>query len=301
MKGSNFFVGLVFLIGSAFVAHADTSKAEVNLKQTESNEDTKNVPARSYFPVPIEPYHPNYFMPFYYTASPYQAYYDGNAPDGQRIAQQEIQFQLSLKVPVIRHLVWQNLSLYVAYTQLSFWQAYSESAFFRETNYEPEVFLQYQWEKSLSPHWRLKTLQVGAMHQSNGRGGELERSWNRAYVKALFAAGDSFQLYVMPWYVLHDKAYERYDPQMAHYLGHGQLGLIYKWNGLVTTLTSRNNFESGFSRGAEIFTASYPVFHNFRVYVQLFSGYGQSLAEYNHYTNGFGIGLALNDKATLLH
>ena len=65
------------------------------------------------------------------------------------------------------------VSLNVAYTQLSYWQVYAKSQFFRETNYEPAIFLSDNFSKI---GWVMSVL-----HQSNGRGGKLERSWNRYF------------------------------------------------------------------------------------------------------------------------
>ena len=48
-----------------------------------------------------------------------------------------------------------------------YWQFYAQSQYFRETNYEPELFLQ-------GPINRCSGWQIGLNHQSNGRGGMLE-------------------------------------------------------------------------------------------------------------------------------
>ena len=39
----------------------------------------------------------------------------------------------------------------------------------------------------------------------------------------------------------------------------------------------------------------FPLVNHFHGYVQGFSGYGQSLIEYNHYTNSASLGIAIND------
>ena len=243
----------------------------------------------------LQLYHPNYILPFYYTQDPYQSYYAGHTPNNQAIGHTELKFQISIKFPLVQHLYWDNLSLYAAYTQMSYWQAYNESAFFRETNYEPEIFLQLASDHKLGHGFTLQDVDFGAFHQSNGRGGTLERSWNRAYVKGIFSHGDHWLFIVQPWFVFLDSSYLRYNPHMDDFLGHGQWTVAYKWRWLTVSLTSRNNAESGFSRGAEWLTASFPFYGHLRGYVQAFSGYGQSLAEYDHYTNAIGVGVTLND------
>jgi phospholipase A1 len=69
------------------------------------------------------------------------------------------------------------LRVYFAYTQRSFWQIFSDSAPFRENNYEPEVFFAYENEDE-GPAFRFTRISLGAAHQSNGRAQEFSRSWN---------------------------------------------------------------------------------------------------------------------------
>jgi phospholipase A1 len=80
--------------------------------------------------------------------------------------------------------------LYFAYTNRSFWQLYNEnSAPFRETNHEPEIFLLMPTDWELFG-FKNSFINLGFVHQSNGRGGTLSRSWNRIYASFLFEKDD---------------------------------------------------------------------------------------------------------------
>ena len=82
---------------------------------------------------------------------------------------------------------------------------------------------------------------------------------------------------------------------ITHFLGNGKILLAYKLGSNVFSLMTRNNVQSNFKRGAEELTWSFPLHRHLRGYIQAFSGYGQSLIEYNHYSNAFALGITLND------
>jgi phospholipase A1 len=102
----------------------------------------------------------------------------------------EAKFQISVKVPLAVNLFDKRLDIFTAYTNKSFWQLYNDqSAPFRETNHEPEIWLQTRHD------WKVFGLtnrinQVGFVHQSNGRGGTLSRSWNRVFANFIFDHGN---------------------------------------------------------------------------------------------------------------
>ena len=240
----------------------------------------------------IEPYQANYVLPFYYTQYPDQI---GIGPNHVSIMSKEVKFQFSIKANIWRNIFHSNTDLYLAYTQLSYWQAYSKSAFFRESNYEPAVFLTHhiQWKFGA---WELQDIQLGVEHQSNGRGGEFERSWNRVFADFIIKYNNWLVIDYQPWYRLTVTEPQDYNPDITEYLGHGEIrlsALLPHDNEL--TLISRNNIESGFSRGSLELDWSFPILHNLKGYVQASSGFGQSLIEYNHYTNAAGVGFALSD------
>jgi phospholipase A1 len=238
-------------------------------------------------------YQPTYILPFYYTGSPDNTAYQGNVPDNQTLQHSEFKFQFSFKYPL-----WKfndNHKLYLAYTQMSYWQAYQRSPFFRETDYEPEIFLANQVNIPLGHGWQTNFLNIGAIHQSNGEGDALERSWNRLYINAIEGRGN-WMIQVEPWYPIQDSSLETHNPDIARYMGYGQVVVAYKHSQQVLSLQIRNEVESAFRRGALQATWSFPLgIRHLKGYVQVFSGYGQSLIEYNHYTNSAGVGLSLSD------
>lgn len=232
---------------------------------------------------------PTYVLPFYYTANPDQAVYANNTPDNQKVKNAEFKAQLSFMFPLWPHMFGnQNVSLNVSYTQLMYWQFYAKSQYFRETDYEPAVFVSYNFHKN----WLLYT---GVMHESNGRGGEYERSWNRAYMNLMFSRGN-WMVSIEPWILIFKaQSSDLHNPDIKRYLGNGRLLLAYKFGKNEVSFMSRNNLQSGFKRGAIELTYSYHLLKHLYLYTQYFNGYGQSLIEYNHRTQAYGIGVALND------
>jgi phospholipase A1/A2 len=232
---------------------------------------------------------PTYMLPYYYTMKPDTAVYppDQN-PANQSIERQEFKAQLSLLVPVW-HNVFKGTGLFVSYTQLSYWQFYAKSQYFRETDYEPAIFLRRH--VLANAEWRL-----GLVHQSNGRGLPYERSWNRLFLDFRIS-GERWMISLKPWIlVFKNDSSTLHNSDIADYLGYGRIILAYKIHHHTFSLMSRNSFESGFKRGAVELSWSFPLFSTkLKGMVQFFSGYGQSLIEYNHYTNSVGIGIALSD------
>lgn len=305
------FIALLFCTGWVFADEpAATSQPLVNSKPTPGlntnitpptapvppdavQQRTQKEDAVLNNPFAISFYQPTYIMPYYYTGSPYTTVYQGNLPDNQSLMHDEVKFQFSFKYPL-----WafnKKHTLYLAYTQMSYWQAYQSSPFFRETDYEPEIFLANQVNIHLPAGWKTNFLNIGAMHQSNGEGNNLERSWNRVYLNAIEGKGN-WMVQIQPWYIIHDNSLDTHNANIADYMGYGQMIFAYKYSRQVFSLMVRNEFESSFRRGALEATWSFPLgIRNLKGYVQVFSGYGQSLIEYNHYTNSAGIGLSLSD------
>lgn len=239
-------------------------------------------------------YKPTYILPYYYTFSPYNSVYQGNTPDDESLKSDEIKYQISFKVPAWKNIFNSSTSLYLGYTQLSYWQAYNNRAFFRETDYEPEFYFSDELNYSLGNNWRLNFINLGAVHQSNGQGGSLERSWNRAYIEAV-VSNDAWIIGIEPWIVFRDSTYERQNPDMSTYLGYEEIVVAYKQGNQVFSLETRNFIESGGRRSGNTLSWSFPLTKYLKGYVQAFSGYGQSLIEYNHRTNSVGVGIALSN------
>lgn len=234
-------------------------------------------------------YEPNYILPFYYTASPAQGTYGSSTPDQQPLKHLEFKGQISLSLPIWKTVFgYKNTNLNVAYTQSMFWQFYAKSQYFREVDYMPEIFTRTQ----LRNNWWLS---VGVVHQSNGRGGEFERSWNRAYTDLMFS-GEHWMVSIKPWVLIFKSdSSDLHNPKIARYMGNGRVLMAYKYDNNELTLMLRNNLQSQFRKGAQEITWGYHIRKHATLYLQVFNGYGQSLIEYNHRTLGIGAGIALNN------
>lgn len=102
---------------------------------------------------------------------------------------------------------------------------------------------------------------------------------------------------IRPWYRLPEDNEDDNNKDITDYLGHYELTASYRWNNNTFSIMSRNNLESGFSKGALEASWSFPLWNYkyLRGYIQGFTGYGQSLLDYDSNQTSVGVGLSVKD------
>lgn len=249
-----------------------------------------------YNPLAITTHRRNYLLPLSYTTSPNKetfAYIDGENPPDRL----EMLFQFSAKFNLVDDLIFNNGDLYFGYTQRSWWQAYNtaSSSPFRETNYEPELFLDFDNNASLLG-WTNINNRIGINHQSNGRSDPLSRSWNRVTASTTFVK-DNWALTVAPHWRIPESDSEDDNPDIHHYMGYGDVIIGRQMSGgQEATLKWRGNPDKG-NMGGQI-DYSWPLFGKVRGHVQYYYGYGDNLIDYNREVHRLGIGFSLNPLYT---
>jgi len=235
----------------------------------------------------------NYLLPFTYNDHPNVD--PIRHETGQNVLESEATFQISQKIKLWQDVLGRNMDLWMGYTQRSFWQVYNtaDSSPFRETNYEPEVLLNFRTDFPISG-MRARTITLGLNHQSNGRSEPLSRSWNRIVGNVGFERGD-FTLLLQSWYRIPESAEEDDNPDIEDYMGYGEIWGYYLWKKHRFGMMLRNNLRFDDNRGALQLEWSFPLVRRVSGYVQFFTGYGESLLDYNHSTNRIGIGFILRD------
>lgn len=205
--------------------------------------------------------------------------------------QVETKFQISIKKKLLDDLFAQDLDLYFAYTQQSFWQLYDNqnSRPFRESNYEPSLYFSYPLENY---DLFFNRINFGYLHQSNGGDLSHSHSWDRIFAEGIYSYGN-FVASLRAWYRIPEKAEKDDNPDITKYLGYGDLSFGYLWNKYLFTATLRNNLRED-NKGAILLDYSYPIYKNLYLYLQFFNGYGESLQDYNNSINRFGIGILFN-------
>lgn len=248
-------------------------------------------------PFVITPHHRNYIMPLSYWSNPTD--HDGD-PSSNSYRHLESKFQISLKFPLAD--LWSDATLYGAFTGTFFWQVYSRdiSSPFRETNYTPELFI------TQPLHWHFgevsgQLLSYGIVHQSNGQNIPLSRSWNRLFAQLVFATG-SWYWSLKPWWRIPENKKKNPtdtqgddNPDILDYMGYSELTASRAFGNQVVEVMLRNNFSSHDNTGAVRINYTFPLSERFKGIVQVFTGYGDSLINYNDYENRISFGILLTD------
>lgn len=251
-------------------------------------------------PYDISLYAPNYFLFGRYTTNLNTAPYDplvngGVLEPGTELDSTEAAFQLSFKFRL-----WttddRRWGVWAAYTQQSQWQLYNDtgnaSRPFRETNYMPELMLAMKPDLRWGDvTWNLFSFAFN--HQSNGRTDLISRSWNRLIAGFGFESGNLGVLGRL-WWRIPEGSDSDDNPTISDYYGWGDLSAIVKWrdNSFAASIRGNPSTRKG---AAQLTWTTAPLLGPVRGYVKLFSGYGETLIDYNWNQTTFGVGVVLND------
>ena len=243
----------------------------------------------------------NYMLPVSYSTGINESIYQQNdVPLREGLQPAEVKFQISLKSQLNENdLFFKKDSLSVGITLEAWWQLYSSdlSSPFRETNYQPEIF--YLVPLLWGPFDGSTAVVLGFEHQSNGQVQGLSRSWNRFYTTLIYERGP-FVAYARPWYRVPEEAKESPgdakgddNPDILDFMGHGEVGMSWRKHQFEYAVRGRGNTSTG--KGAITIGMTFPLFAKFRGFVQYFNGYGDSLIDYDHHQQRFGVGVALSN------
>ena len=245
-------------------------------------------------------YQPNYVLPLHYSTrinrspqSPTQAAVP--KPDYRH---EEVKFQFSLRTKVVQDVPLLGGDVWVAFTQQAMWQVYSgaDSKPFRNIDYQPEaiyVLPTPQGLRELPFGWRWRYTQLGLAHQSNGQSDPLSRSWNRVYLGAGVERGD-WSLTTKLNQRLNESNASDDNPDLVRFRGRAEFQLNWSHALHTASLLYRSTLKNT-RFGAVQLEWTYPIFddqpNGLRWFVQGFSGYGETLTDYNFRQTSIGVGV----------
>ena len=256
----------------------------------------------------ITTYRPNYML-LRYTSRPNlepRSPSTGRAPLTD-LNKAELDVQASFKTELLSRAAFQELHLtqaasavgfdsmrlWFAYTQAMGWQTFNhgQSRPIRETDYEPELILTLGRSNTSDG---FKLLNLGFSHQSNGLDQLEHRGWSRLYAQGGWD-WQRFSLLGRVWHVVDESDDD--NPNIRRFMGSGDVVMRYESaGGYVTSSLLRHNFSTG--RGLAQLDWATPVsraFGGLKFHLQVSTGYGQTLLDYNHRQWTAGIGASFGD------
>ncbi len=248
----------------------------------------------------LQPHYVNYLLPIGYTEQEYKSYVESD-----EYGDVEAELQISLKINIGNDLFGLGEKYYLSYSQRSFWQIYEKSSPFRETNYNPEMFVVFPVSDETSGFY-LRDVTLAYSHFSNGQGQTHDKTlYEYAYQDPNNRSRGLDNLYLTFAFVydtlitelkvwtppIEDKA-KSDNPDIMDYVGYSRVKFSYFLGENMFTLMGRGSFKTG--KGAVEATYSYPLVDGTYLYAKIFSGYGESLIDYNNQITKFSIGFSFS-------
>ena len=202
-------------------------------------------------------------------------------------------------------------SIWFGYSQQSYWQLFNSklSRPFRTTDHEPELIYVFGHNRPLPGGFTYRMSGAGVVHQSNGQSLPLSRSWNRVYLMAaadkITEGGSRLTLQLKGWQRLPEKSGNDDNPDIANKIGRAELagawsfdtgaGKELRTHTLGATLRHSLKNQGNGSVKLEYLRSLGAAGSGLRFHTQLFSGYGDSLIDYNRRRTVLSVGLSLVD------
>jgi phospholipase A1/A2 len=278
---------------AALLTVASEATAPPTLIPPESEIDAVRADFEADPPEPVGYFKRNFFPyePFYFVA-------------GTRSPNAKFQFSFKYRLVDDRSglaaKVGVATNFFAAFTQTSLWDWNADSAPFEDSSYKPEVlYLHESLVEVGEPRWLRFDLQGGVQHESNGREEPASRSLNIAYLRPTVVLGQEqgWQLSLSPrlWFYMADL---KNNPDLERYRGYGDLRIVVgKQEGvqLATYLRVGDHFD----RGSLQLDLTFPLREirwfglTWCVQAQYFTGYGESLLNYNERSEVLRFGFSI--------
>jgi phospholipase A1 len=219
----------------------------------------------------------------------------------------ETRIQLSVRTKVAQGLLTGGDpnrldSVWFSYSQQSYWQLFNNdlSRPFRATDHEPEITYIFPIDTALGKGWQLRYLGISANHQSNGQSLPLSRSWNRVITRAGMEYGNTFSINASLWQRMPEDAATDDNPDIADLVGRAEISGAWNVNPDNTlAMTVRHSLQAnanGSIRLSWLRKVSNSTNRSaLRFHTEIFSGYGDTLLDYNRKRTVLSMGLTLLD------
>ncbi len=234
----------------------------------------------------------------------------GHTGSFQPYTTSETRINLSVRTKVAQGLLTSGSanrldSLWFAYSQQSYWQLFNAdlSRPFRATDHEPEFIYIFPVESALPSGWRLRYGGIGINHQSNGQSLPLSRSWNRIIGRAGLELGNQVSVTGALWQRIPEDSASDDNPDIVDRVGRAEVTAAWTVNPTNSlAVTVRHSLQTGDSGSIRLAwfrkigsAADNGNRSSLRLHTELFSGYGDSLMDYNRPRTVFSVGLTLLD------
>jgi phospholipase A1 len=249
----------------------------------------------------LKPHKVNYILPISYRLGN-DRYKDFTQPLPYNNTEAEL--QVSLKLGVGGNLFGLNEEYYLAYSHKAFWQVYTDSSPFRETNYAPEAFVVFPIQDTNSL-FQLRNIKLGLGHISNGQaethGAQYEyhyqdpanqsRSLNFIYTELTLQHNAIITSWKF-WYRIPENIEVDDNPDYTDYTGNAEVNFNYFYQKNKFSLMGRYNISTNY--GAVEASYSYPLLKDVYFFTKVFHGYAESLIDYNTELTKVAVGFSFS-------
>ena len=208
-------------------------------------------------------------------------------PNYFAVGAHDLKMQLSFKYRFVR-----DAPAYVSFTNISAWEIDEDSNPNRDIDFNPEVFYRWRVRTPVDCH-----VDTGYWHMSNGVAGSNSRNWDRLFVRGIFEGrllGRPLVATPAGYYTL-----TRSDPDvdLGKYLGSWDAGFL--WSDLLYPDAPGNDLDlyvdvvggkRSLTVGLQYRLEEYRF--NPNLYLQLFTGYGDTQLEYNERKTELRLGMS---------
>lgn len=205
----------------------------------------------------------------------------------------DVKFQISLGIRLTDAILPWNSYIFLMYTQKTFWNVFQESLPMGDINFNPGI----GWSRPFFSQGRYAgKITVMLEHESNGRDGDLSRSWNRISFSGSALIDQWIMVHAKFWIPIIDSGNNR---DIAKYCGIYQSGVVLttpnKKFSFGLTWVKRAGFNLNFNTIAEF---SWRVHRksNLNLFAQYYNGYGEDLIHYKEFRSMLRVGLVFKPK-----